>query len=161
LLGKILEEEQRLKKFPGNSLGPAPEYAVELGYAPCDCPKCRARRGEPVKDGELLEVEEDEGDDFDEDFDEDEDEDELDGAPAATLSQLAEMLKEVFDSLPPEIARTAAQQLKKAMADGENTEAVRRIMGKALANAGLPMPSQSNNKEKAARVPSPEQGRLF
>jgi hypothetical protein len=57
-----------------------------------------------------------------------------------------------------------AQQLKKAMADGENPiDAIQSIMGTGFPQLGSPAHSQNNNnkKAKAARVPPPEQSRLF
>jgi hypothetical protein len=156
LLGKILEEEQALKKFPGYNLGPDPKYAEELGHAACDCPKCRARRGEKVEEEEEFS---DDEDDFDgeSDFDEDEDgfEDKFD-APSP-LKGLAKIMGELLTSMPPEQAQVVVQQLKKAIDDGEDLLiAVERIMGKAM----LP-PKPSVRPKKPSRVPPPEQGSLF
>ena len=157
LLGKILEEEQALKKYPGYNLGPEPMYAGELGYAACDCPKCRARRGEEVEEDEFS----DEEDDFDDedDFDEDEDnfEDEFDRSAPSPLKGLARIMGEVLTSMPPEQAQAVVQQLKKAMDGGEDLlAAVERIMGKAM----LP-PQPPVRPKKLSRVPPPEQGSLF
>lgn len=159
LLGKILEEEPTLEQFPGDDIDQEPKYAEELGYSSCDCPKCRARRGEAVEDGEFSDDEEDDNDDFD---DSHEDEEVFDGAPPPTLKQMAERLEQLLSSLPPPLARAVAQQLKKATADGENPiDAIQRIMGTAFPKLGSPAHSQNNKKAKAARVPPPEQSRLF
>jgi hypothetical protein len=157
LLGKILEEEQALKKFPGYDLGPDPKYAEELGYAACDCPKCRARRGEKVEEEEFS----DDEDDFhgEGDFDEDEDgfEDKFDRSAPSPSKGLAKIMGEVLTSMPPEQAQVVVQQLKKAMDDGEDLFiAVEKIMGKAM----LP-PKPSVRPKKPSRVPPPEQGSLF
>jgi len=158
LLGMILEEEQTLKKFPGYSLGPAPKYAEALGYSACDCPKCRARRGEPVDEDEFFDDEDEE--DFDDDFDEDEDE--FGGADPGRLEQLAKRLGEILEALPPELAKKAAQQMKKAEANGEGSmDAIPRIMSKIIAEAESPAYSQSNKKARVGRVPSPKQDSLF
>ena len=158
LLGKILEEEQTLKKFPGYNWGPEPKYAEELGYASCDCPKCRARRGERVEEDEFSD---DDEDDFDGegDFDEDEDgfEDKFDRSAPPPLKGLAKIMGQVLTSMPPEQAQVVVQQLKKAMDDGEDLfTAVERIMGKAM----LP-PQPPVRPKKPSRVPPPEQGSLF
>ena len=159
LLGKIMEEEQALKKFPGYNLGPDPKYAEELGYAACDCPKCRARRGEKVEEEEFSDDEDDfdgEGD-FDEDEDEDGFEDKFDRSAPSPLKGLAKIMGEVLTSMPPERAQVVVQQLKKAMDDGEDLFiAVERILGKAM----LP-PKPSVRPKKPSRVPPPEQGSLF
>ena len=159
LLGKILEEEQTLEQFPGYSIDQEPKYAEELGYSSCDCPKCRARRGEPVEEGEFFDEEEGDEDDFD-DFDEDEEA--FDGAPPPTLKQMAERLEQMLSSLPPPLAQALAQQLKKAMATGESPiDAIQGIMGKAFPRAEASASSRNYKKERAAGVPPPEQGSLF
>jgi hypothetical protein len=159
LLGKILKEEQTLEQFPSYNIDREPQYAEQLGYSSCDCPNCRARRGEPVEDGEVFDDEEDDEDDFDDD--EDDDEDGFDGELPLTLKQMAERLDQILGSLPPALAQWVTQQLKIAMAAGESPyDAIQSIMGKAFPKSGLPASSQNNKKEKAARVP-PEQGSLF
>jgi hypothetical protein len=159
LLGKILEEEKTLEQFPGDDFDQEPRYAEELSYSSCDCPKCRARRGEAVEDGEFFDDEEDNNDDFD---DSDEDEEVFDGAPPPPLKQMVETLEQLLSSLPPPLARAVAQQLKKATSDGENPiDAIQRIMGTALPKLGSPEHSQNSKRAKVARVPAPEQRRLF
>jgi hypothetical protein len=160
LLGRVLKEEQTLEQFPSYDIDQEPRYAEELGDSSCDCPDCRARRGEPVEDGEVFDDEEDDEDDFDDDLDDDEDG--FDGQLPLTLKQMAERLDQLLGSLPPALAQRVAQQLKKAMAAGESPiDAIQSILGKAIPMSGSPASSQKNKKEKAARVPPPEQGSLF
>jgi hypothetical protein len=155
LLSKILEEEQRLDQFPGYDIGQAPQYAEELGDSFCDCPKCRARRGE---DGEDI----DDGDNFDDGDDFDEEEEAFDGSPPRSLKQMAERLEQMLSSLPPPLAQAVAQHLKKAVAAGESPiDAIERIMGLALRKPGSPASSPFKKKEKPAMSPPPEQGSLF
>jgi len=155
LLGKILEEEQALKQYPGYTVGKGPKYAEQLGYSLCDCPKCRAKRGESVDDDEWSgEDDEEDEDEFD---DEDDDEDEFDEPPPSfypdVLAGIAKMMG---------LSAAKIKQLKEAMARGEDPKAaLDRILGKKLVDPGLPAPSQNGKKEKAARVPPPEQGSLF
>jgi hypothetical protein len=151
LLGKILEEEQAMKQFPGNNSGKDPKYAVDLGYARCDCPKCRARRGQTNKGG--YEYVDDDEDDF-----EDEDDDEFDGPPVSFpnfAKNIMKIFEEFIGKLPPELA----QQVRKDIAAGESPiTAIERIKGKMLPKAGLPPTSK---REKAAKAAPPEQGSLF
>jgi hypothetical protein len=162
LLGKILEEEQTLEQFPGYNIDQQPKYAEELGYSSCDCPKCQARRGEPVEEGEFFDEEEGDEDDFDDGDEFDEYEETFDGALPPALEQMAELLEQILSSLPRPLAQGLAKQLKQAMAAGENPiDAIQRIMGPAIPKPGSPASSQNNKKEKAARVAPPEQGSLF
>jgi len=173
LLGKILKEERTLGQLPDYGIDQEPPYAEELGYSSCDCPKCRARRGETLEDGEFFdEDEEDDEDYFDEDEDEEDeeedDEDDFDDgsdfneAPPRTLKQIADSLDQMLSFLPRPVAQAVAQQLKQAMAAGESPiDAIKRIMGTALPKPGLPGSSVFKKKEKAAKAPPPEQGSLF
>jgi hypothetical protein len=155
LLGMILEEEQALKQFPSYKPGDAPKYAEELGYSLCDCPKCRARRGETNKGG--YEYVDDDEDDFD-DEDDDEGEDEFDGPPVSFpnfAKNIMGIFEEFIGKLPPELA----QQVKQDIAAGvDPITAIERVKGKALPKVGLPPTSK---REKAAKAPPPEQGSLF
>jgi hypothetical protein len=147
LLSQILEEEQELKEIPVYQCYREPKYAAELESSPCDCPKCRARRGEPVDASAPWN--DDEKDDFEDDFD---DEDDFD-QPAPPSANFMKRLEEVLGNLPPELA----QQVKGAIAAGEDpVTAIHRVMGKVL-----PKPAASSQKEKAAKAPLPEQGSLF
>jgi hypothetical protein len=149
LLVKILDEEQLLKQYPGYSGVDDPSYAEGLGYSDCDCPKCRVKRGETVDDEEFSD--EDEEDDFEED------EEEFDSMLPPSIKQMGEMLDEALGSLPPEMARTLAKELKKAMVAGEDPRtAIERIVG------NLPLPPQPPARpKKTGGVPPPEQGSLF
>jgi len=155
LLGKILEEEQALKQVPGDKPGKDPKYAEDLDDSLCDCPECRAKRGELLDDDELLD-EDDEGD-FDDEDDFDEDEDGFDAAAPPSLNGLAKIMSQILASMPPAQAQVVVQQLKQAMEDGEDVfSAVERIMGKAM-----PPPQLPGRPKKATKAPPPEQGSLF
>jgi hypothetical protein len=155
LLGKILEEEQALKQFPGNNSGKDPKYAEDLGYARCDCPKCRARRGETNKGGYEY-VDDGDEDDFD-DEDEDEFDDEGDFVGPAT-SPIPDFLKGLGKLLG--LSGAAIEELKKALARGENLKtALDRIRGKRLPPPESPASPKKN--EKFAKAVPPEQGSLF
>jgi hypothetical protein len=153
LLGKILDEEQTMDKFPSYNIGLEPKYAEELGYSACDCPKCRARRGETVDDGPAYMDDDEEEDDFDDD-----DEDEFDGPPMSFpdfAKNLMKIFEEFIDKLPPALA----QQAKKDIAAGESPiTVIERIKGNMPPKAELP---RNPKKERVARVPPPEQGSLF
>jgi tetratricopeptide (TPR) repeat protein len=160
LLGKILEEEQTLQQFPGYNIDQEPKYAEELGDSSCDCPNCRARRGEPVEEGEFFY--EDDEDDFDEGDDFDEDEEGFDGAPPPPLKQMAEQIKQLLGSLPPPLALAMAKRLNNAIDAGQSPiDAIQTIMSLAMPTPGSPASSQNNKKLKAAKLPPPEQGSLF
>ena len=150
LLGKILEEEQALKQYPGYKPGDDPKYAEELGYSSCDCPKCRAKRGEPVEDGEFFDEEEDDEDDFDEEG----------GFVGPGASSIPDFLKGIGKLMG--LSDAKIKELKKAYASGEDPKtALDRILGETFSEPGSPESSRYNKKEKAARVPPPEQGSLF
>jgi hypothetical protein len=147
LLSQILEEEKTLEQFPIYEGHRRPKYAPEFDVSLCDCPKCRARRGEAGDD-------EDE-DDFDTD-DEFDDEGDFDEAPPPSLKQMAEMLDEVLGSLHPAMAQAVAQLLKEEMAAGEDPfTALDKIVGK-----GTFQPEQPVRSRKTDQAP-PEQGSLF
>ncbi len=143
LLSAILEEEQELKQLPVYERYREPRYAAELETAACDCPKCRAKRGEPVDDSEVWDDNDGDEDDFDES-----------GVPPS-LTNLMKMLDQFLGKLPPELA----EKVNKAIAAGEDpVTAVDRIMGNAFPKRGLPARPK---KEKVAKAPPPEQGSLF
>jgi hypothetical protein len=153
LLGKILEEEQALKQFPGYKPGKDPNYAEELGYSLCDCPKCRAKRGEAREDGyEYVDDDEDE-DEFDGEFD---DKGDFVGPGTSPIPDFFKRIGKL--GLPAAIV----QQLKKAFARGEDPKAaIDRILGETLSKPGSPASPRNKKKEKAATAPPPEQGSLF
>jgi hypothetical protein len=167
LLGKILEEEQTLQQFPAGYKSPEPKYAEDLAASSCDCPRCRARRGEPVEDVEFSDEEDDfdeDEDDFDDDddFDEDENVEAFDGAPPPGLKQMAKLLELMLSSGSTSQKQAMLKQLKKAEANGESPiDAIRRIVGTTFAKSGSSANSRNNEKEKAANVPPPGQGSLF
>jgi hypothetical protein len=152
LIGKILEEERALKQFPGYNIGQEPKYAEELGYSSCDCPKCRAKRGEPI-DGGYEYMDDDEEGDFDDD-----DEDELDGPPIS-FPNFAKNIMKIFEEFLGKLPPVLAQQVKEDIAAGvDPITAIERIKSKVLPKAGLP---PTPKKEKAIKAPPPEQGSLF
>jgi hypothetical protein len=138
-----------LKEIPVYERYREPKYAAELGSSPCDCPKCRARRGEPVDDSDPCN---DDEDDFEDDFD---DEDDSDQPAPPSFQNFMKTLEEILGKLPPALA----QQVTDAIVAGEDpVTAISRVMGKAFPKPGSPASSQ---KGKAAKAPLPEQGSLF
>jgi len=162
LLSEILEEELNLKKFPTGPGATDPRYAAQLAATTagdCDCPKCRARRGEPVDDFD----DEDDEDMWDEDEDEEDFEDPIKGIPAAMANLL--------DILAPK----ERQQILNAMERGEDPLMVIDRIGAAVRRASpgpfsrasrknppRPVPQANPKKqETAAANDDPLQGRLF
>jgi tetratricopeptide (TPR) repeat protein len=138
LLNEILEEERAEKQFPAPGRNRPPMYGSKLESINCDCPNCRARRGEPVGDRD--------GDRNTDDFAEDDKFDE-------TIDQL----EEVLDRLPPQIAR----KMEAAIARGEPPEmAVARILGNVLPETESPWPERKA-KKRTGKLPPPEQSNLF
>jgi hypothetical protein len=138
LLNQILKEEQEEKQFPIPGRSRPPKYGLKLMPPPCDCPNCRARRGEPIND-----------DEDDEDLDED-------AAAVADFEETLNQFQEFLDTLPPHIAR----QVEEAIARGELPEvAASRIFGNA---PPIPIPpAPRKQKNEAVKLPPPEQGELF
>jgi hypothetical protein len=149
LLNQILEEERDEKQTPTPS-NRLPRYVAKLGPPPCDCPHCRAERGEAVEDNE------DNNDEYEDDEDEDEFEDDgLNPNAVARLDQTLGQLQKFLDSFPPQIAR----QIEEAIARGEPPEvAAPRIFGRTPPEL---KPMSSEKKERTAKVAPPEQGNLF
>lgn len=88
LLNAILDEERQFQKFPSNQRDDQPRYVAQLtsqSVDRCDCPRCRAKRGELVSDWD-----DDDEDDWDED-DEEFDDASFEGLPG-TLAAFIEML---------------------------------------------------------------------
>jgi hypothetical protein len=159
LLSKILEEEQALKQFPGYKPGKDPKYAEDLDYSLCDCPKCRARRGETREDGYKFVYDDEDEDDFDEDDLDEEFDNENDFVGPGT-SPRADSLKGIGKLMG--IPDATIEQLKKAVANGEDPKsAIDRILGETFSKLGLPTPSQNKKQGKAAKAVPPEQGSLF
>jgi hypothetical protein len=146
LLDQILEEERDEIQAPTPS-NRLPRYVAKLGPPPCDCPHCRAGRGEAV---------EDDNDEYEDDEDEDEfEDDDLDPKAVARLDETLGQLQKFLDSFPPQIAR----QIEEAIARGEPPEvAAPRIFGTTPPEL---KPMSSEKKERTAKVAPPEQGNLF
>jgi hypothetical protein len=154
LLGRILEQERALKKFPGYNPGDDPEYAEDLGYSLCDCPKCRAKRGEAVEEGEFFDEDDEDEDDFDEEFDEEGD------FVEPGVFPIPDFIKGIGKLMG--LPAATVEELKGAFARGEDPKrALDRILGKALPRPESPPSSRNQKQEKAAKAPPPEQGSLF
>jgi hypothetical protein len=101
----VLQKEKAQKAFP-TANRPGPNYGDILGLTPCNCPKCRRKRGEDVNPY----------DDFDEDDD----------------SDLNEIFAEMGlpPELPPEIGKMLFEETKKALDNGEPIDSMLdRIFG--------------------------------
>jgi hypothetical protein len=161
LVSGVVEEELKFKKFPKVPRDDWPRYAAQLNSraaGKCDCPKCRAKRGEPV----------DEWDDEDDEELWDEEDDDLDGSP---IEEIPAVLAAIIEELPPAERR----QILKAIDAGENPlkvldrigQAVRKLSPSQRSRASKwkpPRPvasSNDKNREKNAPDQQPVQGSLF
>jgi hypothetical protein len=150
LLNEILEEERAEKQLPVPGRSHPPKYGSKLGPPDCDCPNCRARRGEPESDW---------GDDDEDDWNENDfaEDDELDEESLATFSQTLNRFEDFLDALPPRIAR----KVEEAIARGEPPEvAASRIFGN-LSPEMQPSRPDRKAKKRTGKLPSPEQRSLF
>jgi hypothetical protein len=103
-----------------------------------------------VEDGEFFDEEEDDEDDFDEEG----------GFVGPGASSIPDFLKGIGKLMG--LSDAKIKELKKAYASGEDPKtALDRILGETFSEPGSPESSRYNKKEKAARVPPPEQGSLF
>jgi len=130
LLDEILAEERLEKEYPASRR--LPRYASKLGSLRCDCPQCRARRGEVPQNA-------------DEDW-----------SPAGEEEELVGDLLNRFASILGPISPAMKVEIVKALATSESPEkAVSRIFSKYFAEeASAPV-------AKRAKPASPEQGTLF
>jgi hypothetical protein len=158
LLSRILEEEKKLEQFPIHAGYREPKYADELAPNLCDCPRCKAKRGEPVGGMEFFDDDDEDDDDFDDDEDFDENRDDFDG-PMPSFKQAAKNLLEgILRDLPPDIL----QKVKEAIAAGEDTlPAIQRILKSETSKNKSSAPPKIENKAKTAKLPPPEQASLF
>ena len=152
LLSEILEEERGAKKFPDQRNPESPGYAAKLKSTEieCDCPNCRARRGEPLDDS----------DDWDDEVDEEDEEDEQNEADIRGIfsNSVLNELDKILDALEPGLSRKA----REAIAAGENPlRVLDRMLAKASPKGESAAASGKSKKRKAARFPRPEQGSLF
>ena len=139
---EIIAEELKLQKFPAGPRDSQPRYAARLAAASganCDCPKCRARRGEPVDD---WDDDEDDEDIWDEDEDDEDFGDPLQGIPAAIAG--------ILDMLP----LAERQQILNAIERGEDPLKVVDRITKAVGRVA-PDPRPRGSKSKVPR-PSPQ-----
>jgi hypothetical protein len=144
LLNEILEEERAEKQLPVPERSHPPKYGSKLGPADCDCPNCRARRGETASGWG-----EDDGDDRSQtDFAEE---------PPVTSSQALDRFEQLLDMLSPRIAR----EVEEAIARGDPPEIVApRIFGNLLPEMRSSGPG-GKAKKPTRNFPAPEQGDLF
>ena len=159
LVDVIVEEELKLRKYPAVPRDDQPRYGAQLTSttaARCDCPKCRAERGEPISDWD-DEDEEEAWDDEEDDFD-----DPLQGMPA--------VLATILESLPP----AERQRVLKVIEAGEDPikvldtidQAIRKISpGSAARKSSRKPPKVAASKPDKQAIPVPDQpptqGNLF
>jgi tetratricopeptide (TPR) repeat protein len=137
LLSEILKEEREENEFPVPGRRRPPKYVAKLGPKDCDCPSCRAERGETTSDG----GEEDDGDDWNPtDFA---------GEPVVTFSEALDQFEQILDMLSP---RTSRKE-KKAIGPGAPPEIV--APGLFGSRPG------GKSKKPMKNLPPPEQGELF
>ena len=144
LLKQILDEERAERQFPGYEHSSPAQYGSKLRRRDCDCPDCRARRGETPSE-------------WGEDDGEDQDQNEFAEPPPAAFSRALEQFEQFLDRLPPRIAR----KVEEAIARGEPPEIA---VPKIFRNVPPEMrPSAPGGKTKKATgtLPSPAQGNLF
>ena len=144
LLKQILEEERAERQFPVYERSSPAQYGSKLRRRDCDCPVCRARRGETPSE-------------WGEDDGEDQDQNEFAEPPPAVFSRALEQFEQFLDRLPPRIAR----KVEEAIARGEPPEIA---VPKIFRNVPPEMrPSAPGGKTKKATgtLPSPAQGNLF
>jgi hypothetical protein len=168
LLNAILEEERRAKQFPDQSKAKPPGYSAKLdiGETECDCPNCRARRGELVDDFDDWDND-DEDEDDDDDEEEEEDDDDEDGdweeekEPDFSIpfsKTILSGLEKILKAMAPDLARQAT----KAVASEENPVGViDRLVARVFPKEGPREVSGKSEKAKTAALPRPEQGKLF
>jgi len=106
-----------------------PDYSDLIDPDPCQCPNCRAARGEAVDPGEMDRLDDDD-DEFDDEFDDD-------------FGGL-----EIPADMPPEIARMLLEETKKAVERGETLE---ELLAR-LARPGFePAPGRGGRKKGRRR----------
>ena len=131
LMNEIVAEERQEKDYPAS--GRLPCYSSKLGSPPCDCPRCRAWRGER----------------------EEEDEDEEDVLPAEEEEPLSDLLDQ-FASLLGPMTPEMKEELLEALASSKYPEqAATRIFKNFFVE------KMSPPVEKRAKPTSPSQGTLF
>lgn len=139
LLSGIVEEELKLKRFPKVPRDDQPRYRWFLAPAAsngCDCPKCRAKRGEPVDDRE-----DDEGDIFDvedEDFD------------GPSLEGIPDMLAAIIAALSP----AGRRKILKAIEAGEDPIKILEMLDQAVGR----IPPGSRSRPPGGKPPRPAAG---
>ena len=164
LLSEILEEEREAKKFPDQRNPKLPGYAAKLNSTviKCNCPDCRAERGELVDDDDDWDDDDDEYEDEDEEDDWDE-QNEWDNQNDPDFrgpfpKMVLNAVEKVLGALAPNLAR----QAREAIAAGENPiRVVDRIMGKAFPKDESAAASGKSKRRKTADFPGSGQSSLF
>ena len=157
LVDAIVEEELKLSRHPAVPRDDQPRYTTQLisaTEARCDCPNCRAERGEPIDDWDDLNDEDD--------WDEEEDNPELQGMPT--------VLAAILEALP----FRDRQRVLEAIEAGEDPievldridQAVRKMsLGSAARKSGWKPPKAADSKPGKQAIPAPDQpptqGSLF
>jgi hypothetical protein len=154
LLSEIIEEELKLKKFPTIPRDDQPRYAAQLisqTAGDCDCPRCRARRGEPV-------------DPWDDEDDEGiwDDEEDLDEPP---LKAIPEAISAILDVLPAAERERILSAIESG-ADpleiiGRIDQAVKRIAHGPRSPSRPGTGRNDKKRETAGPGQEPVQGNLF
>jgi hypothetical protein len=138
LLQAILEEERKANKYPSQKSTPPPKYWSKLTPATsseeCDCPECRASRGEPMGG-------------WDEE-DDDEDEDTIFAGPSP--QELTASVARILELMPPDLRQKAQEAINAGM---DPLEACVQTIDNAQKAAKA--------SKKASRVKRPDQGVLF
>ncbi|MGA8504541.1 MAG: hypothetical protein WB762_02910 [Candidatus Sulfotelmatobacter sp.] len=138
LLSEIVKEERAQNEFPVPGRSQPPKYVSKLGPEDCDCPNCRAERGETASDWGGA----DDGDDRNPtDFAEE---------PPGTLSEALDQFEKILDMLSPRIAR----EEEEAIVPGAPPE----IVAPGIFGSRRP---GGKSKKPMKNLPSPEQGELF
>jgi hypothetical protein len=105
----VVQKEKAERAFP-TPYSPGPDYRDILNAGPCNCPKCRRKRGEAVSPFDDFAEDDDDGDDAD-------------------LDALFEEL-EIPEDMPPEIAKMLLNETKRSVEKGESLDSLlNRVFG--------------------------------
>jgi hypothetical protein len=158
LVDVIVEEELKFRKYPAVPRDDQPRYAAQLTSvtAPgCDCPKCRAKRGEPIDDWD-DEDEEEAWDDEEDDFD-----DPLQGMPAV----LAAILEALSSAERRRVLRVIEAGDPIKVLDMIDQVINKTSPGSAAPKSRWKPPKAAESKRGKQAIPAPDQsptqGRLF
>ena len=178
LLNAILEEERRAKQFPDQSKTKPPVYAAKLnlGKTKCNCPNCRARRGELVDDLDDWDSDDDddeddddweeEDDDWEDDDDgeaddEDEEEEDRDEQPGFTIPLPKNLLSGLVKILEPTAPDVAPQETKAVTSEENPVGMIDRFVAKVFPKEGPRQAAGESKKANNAALPRAEQSKSF